>query len=178
MYAPDGIAFVIDEFEDVAIGHRMTRNKSYEYLATLRSLLDVSQDEQLWLVIAMTQDALKQSQERNPALMQRFAPTMKIQLEPWPLADCKRLAKYWLQRERVDNFSSDPILPFEEDALNVLEERPSLRVPRPFIKLLYLSIQDALNKQVEPPIPGKLVAEMAQRIEDIQSMGPTDGNNE
>jgi hypothetical protein len=176
MYSPDGIAFVIDEFEDVAIGHRMNRSKSYEYLATLRSLLDMSQDENLWLVTAMTPDAQTQTLLMAPALMQRFAPEAQIKLEPWPLPDCRRLTEYWIKRERVEGFTRDPIFPFDENALAILEKRADLRLPRPLIKLLYLCLETAIYRQVGPPISGEFVAEVAKRMMEPQATGAPAGN--
>lgn len=68
IYNVEGVAFLMDEFEDVAIPRRMSRNKSYEYLATLRHLIDVSGEENFWIVIAMTHQAATSTREMNPPL--------------------------------------------------------------------------------------------------------------
>ena len=41
----DGVAFLLDEFEDVALARRLTRTQSSAYIATLRRLLDTAESE-------------------------------------------------------------------------------------------------------------------------------------
>ena len=57
-YGWDGVAFLLDEFEDVALGKRLARRQSHEYTSTLRRLLDAADEERFWLALSITQEGL------------------------------------------------------------------------------------------------------------------------
>ena len=108
IYRVEGVAFLIDEFEDIAIPKRRPRSKSYEYLATLRRLIDISEKENLWITIAMTHEAAKATQDMNPPLWERFTHNERttLNLEPLSVEDSKDLIQWWLIRAREDKTQS------------------------------------------------------------------------
>ena len=56
----DGIAFLLDEFEDVPLpGRRLNRSQAASYTNTLRRLLDVAQSEALWIILSTTPEGLR-----------------------------------------------------------------------------------------------------------------------
>jgi len=159
VYDANGVAFLIDEFEDVAISKRMTRKKSYDYLATMRHLLDLSQNENFWLIMAMTPEAAEDTREMNPALWQRFTHGEKTRLELNPLSseECKDLIEWWLNKDQFNinlkNEHKSKVFPFQEDVFNFLENNPNLRLPRQIVKICFLIMAKALDQKIPPPIP-------------------------
>ena len=63
IYGADGISFLIDEFEDVALQRKLNKKQSFEYLSTLRRLLNISCEEALWVTLTMTPEALNQTRQ-------------------------------------------------------------------------------------------------------------------
>ena len=61
----DGVAFLIDEFEEIGLQVRLTRRAAHEYLATVKRLLNLVQQEsgEFWLVLSMTPEAYKITSE-------------------------------------------------------------------------------------------------------------------
>jgi hypothetical protein len=183
VYDAEGVAFLIDEFEDVAISKRMTRKKSYDYLATMRHLLDLSQNENFWLIMAMTPEAAEDTREMNPALWQRFTHGEKTRLELNPLTsdECKDLIAWWLDKDRLDSKSGlkNKIFPFQEDLFIFLENNPNLRLPRQIVKICFLIVAKAIDQKIPPPIPKEfaLNAIKSYYLSEIKS-DPTWFNND
>lgn len=162
IYNVDGVAFLIDEFEDVALHKRMSRNKTYEYLATLRHLIDLSEQINLWIVIAMTPAAAKETKDMNEALWDRFTHDERttLKLEPLETGECKELIIWWLNRGREeDEFKSfrNKIFPFSDDFITLLEENPNIRLPRPLVKICYYAISKGVLEKIEPTIPSDFI---------------------
>jgi len=156
IYNVEGIVFLIDEFEDVALNKRMPKNKAYEYLATLRNLIDISDKYNLWIIMAMTPQAAEITTEMNPALWDRFTheKSKTIILEPFSLKDSNKLFEKRLSKSRMRDL--DPtissIFPFTENYLNILEKRPDLRVARKLIKIGFFSLSYAENTKHKAPL--------------------------
>jgi len=157
-YNVEGVAFLIDEFEEIAFSKRMTRKQTYEYLATLRSLIEISERENLWIILAMIPEAVEETKKMNIALWQRFTHQDKetiLTLEPLTVEESKGLITWWLNIARDENdFKEyrDSLFPFPEDIEKVLE-RPDIRLPRPLVRIGFFTLARALEKKVEDPIP-------------------------
>lgn len=157
-YGVEGVAFLIDEFEDVAFPKRMTRKKTYEYLATLRSLIDISENENLWIILAAHPEGAKATKDQNLALWQRFTHQEQetiLTLEPLTEDESKDLIKWWLNRARGEAESKEyknELFPFPEDIEKVLE-RPEVRSPRPLVRIGFFTLARAKEEGIEPPIP-------------------------
>ena len=167
IYAVDGVAFLIDEFEDVAISKRMSSTKSYEYLATLRELIDISMEENLWIITAMTSEAAQTTKEMNTALWERFThnEVTKIQLEPLSSEESKELIIWWLSRARLEHGAgSRSFYPFPDEFLDLLRSRPDLRMPRPLVKSCFMILSKAANDNIKAPIPIKFIEDTINRL--------------
>lgn len=155
IYGVDGIAFIIDEFEDVAVQGRLTRNKSSEYLVTLRSLVDFSASENLWIVTAMTPEAEEATKRLTVALWDRFVEFDKNKLDLNPLSrhDAESLLLWWLKTARVPTFDvPNRLFPFAQDTLNAFENRPDLMYPRRLVKCLFMSLARTVHERGTLPI--------------------------
>ncbi len=166
IYGVNGVAFLIDEFEDVAISKRMSRTKSYEYLATLRQLIDLSMEENLWIITAMTSEAAQTTREMNNALWERFThnDVTKIQLEPLSSEESKELIIWWLNRARMDGQKYGSLYPFPDEFLDFLRSRPDLRLPRPLVKSCFIILSKAANDNISAPIPIKFIEDTVNRL--------------
>lgn len=156
IYNVNGIALLIDEFEDVAISKRMTRNASFEYLATLRKLIQISQDDNVWIVMAMTPQAAEITKSMNEALWERFTHNEKntIILHPMELEEATDLYRWWLNLGRDDQQSEHQgtLHPFEENILDVLSEDPKLRNPRTLVKIGFFTLAKGIKDRISAPI--------------------------
>jgi len=163
IYNVDGVAFLIDEFEDIAIPKRMPRNKSYEYLATLRHLIDISETENLWIAIAMTPEAAEASKAMNPPLWERFthSDTNALSLDPLTRDESRKMINWWLNRARDPE---DSLFPFSEELIDILEQRPDIRLPRSIVKLCFYVINRANSDREAPPISGEYIKKIIGEI--------------
>ena len=155
----EGIAFLIDEFEDVALGRRLNRRQTSEYIATLRRLLDTARDEKLWVILSMTHEGLDRTTRLDPSLLERFTQTYEI--PPLNDQDAHDLVLGRLQRART--VVRDDLWPFPEEALSVL--RPTTRSsPRRLIKVLWQSIAFAVEKQDSAPFHVDILREAEEAL--------------
>ena len=154
----EGVAFLIDEFEEVAFPKRMARKQTYDYLATLRSLIEISEGENLWIILAMISEAAEETKNMNPALWQRFIHQERettLTLEPLTVEESKELIKWWLNIARHENdFKEhrDSLFPFPKDIEKVLE-RPDIRLPRSLVRIGFFTLARAVEEEIKAPIP-------------------------
>ena len=143
-----GIAFLIDEFEDVALGRRLNRKQTSEYIATIRRLLDTAQEENLWVILSMTPEGLDQTTRLDPALIERF--TQKYDIPPLSDQDALHIVIQRLRKARM--VPRDDLHPFPEEVLSEL--RPTTKSsPRRLIKVLWHTLALAVEESEGVPIP-------------------------
>ena len=158
VFEVEGIAFLIDEFEAVALGKRMAKRQSAEYTATVRRLLDTAAEEEFWLALSITPEGLEQTNDIEPSLIERFGPDFWI--PPLEDQDSYNLIQHRLQEARIDS-AHDGLWPFEEESIKVLQ--PTNRVvARKLIKVFGHALALAIRQQVAPPISATLVTEAEQ----------------
>lgn len=162
IFEASGVAFLIDEFEDVALGRRLAKRQVSEYTATLRRLLDTARDEEFWLALSITPEGLQQTSMLEPALIQRFSASFEIPR----LSDCDafHLVLNRLNDARSGGIRKD-LWPFENDVLMAMEEK-NRSTPRRLIRILWQSLALASQKDSEPPFPMSLIAEAEQLLSD------------
>ena len=143
-----GIAFLIDEFEDVALGRRLNRKQTSEYIATIRRLLDTAQEENLWVILSMTPEGLDQTTRLDPALIEHF--TQKYDIPPLSDQDALHIVIQRLRKARM--VPRDDLHPFPEETLSEL--RPTTKSsPRRLIKVLWHTLALAVEESEGVPIP-------------------------
>jgi len=158
VYDVEGVAFLIDEFEEIAFPKRMSHKQTYEYLATLRSLIDISEKENLWIICAMTMEAVEETIKMNPALWQRFVHKDRntiLNLEPLTKDESKNLIKWWLNTAKNDDGLKEYkniLFPFPEDIEKVLKS-PEVRLPRSLVRIGFFTLAKAEEEKVKAPIP-------------------------
>ncbi len=152
IYDATGIAFLIDEFEDAALGKRLTRKQSADYHATLRNLLDTADEEEFWLTLSSTPQGIEQTRNIEPALMQRFGAEFCI--PRLTDQDAYDLAHHRLEYARI-NKGDYGLWPFEDDVLSCITEA-NRSWPRGMVKILSQALTLAIREEKDPPIPNSL----------------------
>ena len=182
-YGVEGVAFLIDEFEEIAFPKRMSHKQTYEYLATLRSLIDVSEKENLWIISAMTMEAVEETRKMNPALWQRFTHHEKetiLRLEPLTVEESKELIKWWLNIARDEDVFKDyrdSLFPFPRDIEKVLK-RPDIRLPRPLVRICFTTLARAVEEKVEAPITMDFIEKIINKLYPPQTKGGSKNDRE
>ena len=155
----EGIAFLIDEFEDVALGRRLNRKQMSEYIATIRRLLDTAQEENLWVILSMTPEGLDQTTRLDPSLIERF--TQKYEIPPLSDQDALHIVIQRLRKART--VASDDLHPFSEEALSEL--RPTTKSsPRRLIKVLWHSLALGIESNEGVPIPRRILRQAEDEL--------------
>ena len=161
----DGIAFLIDEFEDAALGKKLSRRQSAEYHSTLRNLLDTARDEDFWLTLSSTPQGLEQTRSIEPALMQRFGSEFRI--PRLTDQDAYNLAYHRLKDARIES-NPDGLWPFADDVVSAMMEN-NRAWPRGLVKVLSQSLASAIREGIDPPIPNTLVQTVEKDIPTYQA---------
>lgn len=116
-YGASGIAFLIDEFEEIGLQKRLTKRAAHDYLATLKRLVNLTESEEndFWLVLSMTPDAYDTTCELEPALSQRFSQVLRV--EPLTVDDAIALMSSRLEeaRHKQSNIRTGILFPFPDD---------------------------------------------------------------
>lgn len=167
VYNVEGVAFLIDEFEEIAFPKRMTKKKTYEYLITLKRLIDVSEEENLWIVLGMVPSAMEETKKMDTALWQRLTHQeleTVLTLATLDKDDCIKLFIWWLDRAREESSKyKGKLFPFPDEFEKLLD-RPEIRYPRPLIKIGFFTLSRAENKKIEPPIPIEFIQEVIDEL--------------
>jgi len=169
IYGVNGVAFLIDEFEEVAFPERMTRKQTYEYLVTLRSLIDISEEENLWIAIAMIPEAAEETKKMGYPLWQRFTHQQEetiLKLEPLSIEESQELLKWWLNKARDDESFADyknTIFPFPEYIGKILN-RPEIRLPRALVRIGFFTLAKAEAQKLKAPISLEFVESVINEL--------------
>lgn len=146
----DAVAFLIDEFEEISLQKRLTRREAHDYLATLKRLINLTQSENLWLIVTMTPPAVQTTQMLEPALWERFTGQGQYQFEIPPLKaeEAVDLVKFRLDSARPEGSSqSNSLFPFPESFASAF--RPAtFSTPRTLIKVCFYAISEVGSRPV------------------------------
>ena len=148
----DAVAFLIDEFEEIGLQKRLTQRAAHEYLATLRRLISLAQDEQtnFWLVLSMTPDARDKTFSLDEGLRDRLHHV--IQINPLDTGSAEDLMLRRLRAARSTS-ADDDLFPFPADLLTRSNGPfpPSIHSnPRRLVRICSVAIAQA---SPETPLP-------------------------
>ena len=179
------IAFLIDEFEEIGLQKRLTKRAAHDYLATLKRLINLAQDEQVdfWVVLSMTPDAYETTTKLEPALIDRISAQSNAEnvlrvnpLKPGEACELLRL-RISGARPKDTNEHSEDLFPFPDNILD--ESNPVLRPntysnPRRLVQTCFRAIAEA-NADVTVPFTKAYL----HRIEEAHlSVSPTTKNGQ
>jgi hypothetical protein len=139
----DRVAFLLDEFEQISLGKRLTRRDSQDYLVTLKRLIDITREGDLWLVLAMTPAAADQTNRLDPAFWERC-----YQFEIPPLTKEDAVA---LVEERLKHAENSGRL-FETDYIEALQPT-TIQSPRRLVKVFHAAVGKVMEtgRQLKKP---------------------------
>lgn len=160
------LAFLIDEFEEVSLQKRLTRRAAHDYLATLKRLINLAQDERndFWLILSMTPHAYETTDNLEPALTQRLT---KIEVGALGLPDARRIVVRRLTDARPDGEPpASEMFPFPKSFL--LERNGALGPktysnPRALIRVCFAAIAEADHATALPFSPA-YIGRIASRL--------------
>ena len=146
------VAFLVDEFEEISLQKRLTKREAHDYLATLRRLIDLTHEGDLWLVVAMTPDAVQKTNALAPALWDRFTNKGKYHWELPALSegDATALVKHRLAAVRAQGEARrDELFPFPPDLVSLLKPA-TFSTPRRLVQFCFYAIGGATEST---PVP-------------------------
>ena len=162
-----GIAFLIDEFEEIGLQKRLSRRAAHDYLGTVKRLLNIAAggEPAFWLFLSMTPEIHDTSRKLEPALFER----LQAGLELRPLTGKAALD---LMRNRIrsarageQEHGKSQLFPFPE---RVDFLRPTTYSnPRRLVKTCSFAIADSTANTAVP-----FTAEYLQAVE--PKLYPTD----
>ncbi|HEV2396595.1 MAG TPA: hypothetical protein VGS27_06625 [Candidatus Sulfotelmatobacter sp.] len=156
-----GVAFLIDEFEEISLQKRLTRREAHDYLATLKRLINLTMSENLWVFVAMTPDAVDKTRMLEPSLWERFTAQEKYQFRLPELTpkDATELVANRLATARLKgNGKTSRLFPFPDNLADNLSPS-TYSSPRRLVKFCFY----ALSRSRQVPVP--FSAEFLKRIE-------------
>lgn len=168
----DAVAFLIDEFEEIGLQKRLTQRAAHEYLATLRRLIGLVQDDKtdFWLVLSMTPDAYDKTFSLDEGLHDRLQ--NKITIESLDNKDARDLMLRRLIDARSDSATYD-LFPFPRDLLTRTNSPfpPSIYSnPRQLVRICSVAIAQAAPDTIIP-FTDSYLTDIAERLGNIQRRG-------
>jgi hypothetical protein len=144
------VAFLIDEFEEISYQKRLTKREAHDYLGTLKRLINLTREEDLWVVISMTPDGLEKTIELDPALRERFSEgEYSFKVPSLNEKDATELIRHRLKQVRADDKQPrNSLYPFPEDFVSALKPA-NYSNPRRLIKICFYALSGA-NKTSVP----------------------------
>lgn len=131
----DRVAFLLDEFEQVSLQRKLTRKDAQDYFVTLKRLLDVTDEGDLWLILAMTPDAAEKTGALDPAFWDRC---YRFQIPALEKPDAEALVK-----ERFKHVDAETI-PFAPGFIDALQPT-TYGSPRRLVKVFHVATNKAMK---------------------------------
>ena len=159
----NAIAFLIDEFEEISLQKRLTKRDAYDYLATLKRLINLaeSQEVDFWIVMSMTPDAYERTKELDPALEARFT-SQVFGINPITVSEALDLMKSRIAAARSNEQydSIDGFFPFPD---RNFFRRTTYSNPRRLIKTCFRAIAQA-NTDVQLPFSERYLCRIEEEL--------------
>ena len=144
----DKVAFLIDEFEEISLQKKLTRREAHDYLGTLKRLINLTREADLWVVLALTPDALDKTRMLEPSLVERFASdgTFRFSIPPLTTSEAQSLIRERIRLARSgDNEKSADLFPFPNNVTKIW--RPAtVSNPRRLVKVCFYSISSSRDE--------------------------------
>lgn len=160
-----GVAFLLDEFEEVSSGRRMSKRQGHEYLSTLRRLINLSETENLWIIMAITEEGAKTTGEIEPGLWERFTEKghYRFAIEPLNVQEAESLLKWWFDKERLEKAKKGDLFPFPDGTISLLKKRAVL-YPRTLVRFSFFLLSEGINSKEEAPFRTEFVQQIIDKM--------------
>lgn len=157
-----GIAFLLDEFEEIGLNDRTRRRTARHYVTTLKRLIDLTgcDSPALWVVLSMTPEAYRQTEVDVPGFTDRMAsPGAHIELTAQTREQAVRLMETRLEWAR--DHSREDLFPFPEDVGGFGER--VLSSPRRLVQTCSVALSEA-KTETALPFEETYVAAIVERL--------------
>ena len=157
-----GVAFLLDEFEEIGLNDRTRRRTAHHYVTTLKRLIDLTKHDspELWVVLAMTPEAFRQTETGMPGFTDRMASRgAHITLGAQSREQAEQLMRARL--EWVREHSREDLLPFPSD-IGCFGERV-LSSPRRLVQTCSVAISEA-KADAALPFAASYVEKIVERL--------------
>jgi len=160
-----GVVFLLDEFEEVSSGRRMSKRQGHEYLSTLRRLINLSEAENLWIIMAITEEGAKTTEEIEPGLWERFTEKgqYRFAIEPLNLQEAESLLKWWFDKERLEKAKKGDLFPFPDGTTSLLKKRAVL-YPRTLVRFSFFLLSEGISSKEEAPFRTEFVQQVIDKM--------------
>ena len=160
------VAFLIDEFEEVSLQKRLTKRQAHEYLATMKRLINLTESEQFWILVAMTPQAAEITEKLEPALWERFISRgeHRFHIPPLNAEEARGLIARRLAAARpMGDTGEDSLFPFPENFVELLRE-DIYSSPRRLVKVCSIAIARAASEEIPVPFTSKYLLEIQEEL--------------
>lgn len=167
----NAVAFLIDEFEEISYQKRLTKREAHDYLGTLKRLINLTREEDLWVIISMTPDGLSKTIELDPALRERFSEgSFNFEVPGLTEEEATDLVKNRVKEARLEEGENyNELYPFPDDFVKAL--RPTTYSnPRHLVKVCFYAVSG--NQRVSLPFSHEYLRE----VENAAYPAPGGGN--
>ena len=164
-----GIAFLLDEFEEIGLNDRTRRRTAHHYVMTLKRLIDLTRHDspELWVVLAMTPEAFRQTETDVPGFTDRMASSgAHITLGAQTREQAEKLVQERLAWVREQ--PRDDLFPFPTD-LGCFGERV-LSSPRRLVQTCSVAISEAAAN-IELPFDASYIEAIVERLYPEEDLG-------
>ena len=161
------IAFLIDEFEEIGLQKRLTKRAAHDYLATLKRLINLAQNEQIdfWIILSMTPDAYKTTSALEPSMTERVS-GQTLHIEPLTREDAFALMKSRIAAARSGETdeSTGPLFPFPDE----IAFRPNTYSnPRRLVKACFRAIGQA-DTRIQLPFSEDYIHKVEEELHPVR----------
>jgi hypothetical protein len=159
-----GVSFLLDEFEEISLQKRLGKKEAQDYLATLKRLINVTNQQEFWLVVSMTPLAAEMSNQLEPALWQRFTGRGRYQyIIPSLLeTDAEELLVHRLSKAYINN-DVPRLWPFPADIVSILTP-VTYSSPRRLVQVAFHILAEASMRGTKGAIKPEFVHEIEEKI--------------
>lgn len=141
-----GVAFLIDEFEEISLQKNLTRRQAQDYFTTLKRLVNLAQEEGLFLFLAMTPEGVEKTSQLDPALWERLTTgdAQHFELDELTDSEARELVANRLHHARPDEVQdAGDVWPFPEEFPAPLNPT-TYSSPRRLVKFCFHMLENAM----------------------------------
>jgi hypothetical protein len=140
------IAFLLDEFEEISLQKRLSQKQAQDYLATLKRLINLTEHENLWIILSMTQHAEEVTSRLQPALWERFISqgSRSFTIPQLENEEVNSLIKYRIASARTGIKGVSEFFPFADEPAKYFREDIKSS-PRRVVKVCSIAIATSIQ---------------------------------
>lgn len=164
------IAFLLDEFEEISLQKRLSQKQAQDYLATLKRLINLTEHENLWIILSMTPQAEEVTSRLQPALWERFISqgSKSFTIPPLENDEVNTLIKHRIEPARISKVELNEYFPFPDIPAKYFREDIKSS-PRRLVKVCSLAIAKGIqDSSISLPFSEQYLQSIQEQLYPIQ----------